>query len=453
MKILVSKSIILAFVFSFLLSVVSVPVFCGGPGTAAVPFLKIGIGAKPASMGEAYTAVGNGIYSLYFNPAIIAKMQDKEVAASQIMWIEGITYTHFGTAYYFKKIGTIGINYSILNYGDIPITTTDPTPVGMMTATDNLLMLSYARVLSPKISLGTNIKYITQNYYSYSSDGVLLDIGILTSIASFPLGISLQNVGNGFKMKNSTRKDTDPPPTELKIGTGYEFTSNRLRLAVDLAQVVDNKLNLGLGAEYGFLNNIIQVRGGYKYKLGGNDLGTISGLRFGFGINLYGTNVDYAFAPAGDLGVTHRMSLSYKFSQEILTEDKKSAITLESKEIGETAEEVVRVRKEVFYFAATDDVLSPEHSILVEKVLNIYKANPEFSIRIEGHNNIKETNKLSRVRAENVKKALIEKGIPNDVITIKWYGSSKPASMSITSEGLSNNSRVEVILWGKESIQ
>lgn len=123
------------------------------------------------------------------------------------------------------------------------------------------------------------------------------------------------------------------------------------------------------------------------------------------------------------------------------------------KEIGETGEEVVRVRKEILYFTPTEDTISDEHKVILGKVLSICKENPDFSIKIEGHNDIRESNKIARTRTENVKKALIASGIKEEKITIKWYGSSKPISTAITAEGLARNRRVELILWGKESIK
>jgi outer membrane protein OmpA-like peptidoglycan-associated protein len=285
---------------------------------------------------------------------------------------------------------------------------------------------------------------------------MLLDVGFLGNLPflpeSMPLGISIQNIGSGFKV-NKDRSDSDVAPTELKIGTGFELMTGKMRLSTDISQIVDSKLAIGIGLEYGIMNNIVQLRGGYKYKIGGMDLGTMAGLRLGFGVVFYDTNIDYAFAPQGDLGITHRVSLGYKFGADIMIGQKAGVINLESKEIAEAGEEVVRVRKEIMYFSPTDDTITDEHKVIFGKIQSLCKENPDFSIKIEGHNDIRETNKVSRTRTENVKKALVALGIKEDKITIKWYGSSKPVSTAITSEGLAHNRRVEIILWGKESIK
>ncbi|MYB63786.1 hypothetical protein F4X73_03765 [Candidatus Poribacteria bacterium] len=59
--------------------------------------------------------------------------------------------------------------------------------------------------------------------------------------------------------------------------------------------------------------NILQLRSGYIYKLGGNDLGAMSGLRAGFGLTLRRFQIDYALVPYGTLGLTNRFSLIASF--------------------------------------------------------------------------------------------------------------------------------------------
>ena len=55
------------------------------------------------------------------------------------------------------------------------------------------------------------------------------------------------------------------------------------------------------------------LRAGYDGRLNGYDSGSLTGLTFGGGLGLQRFGFDYGWSPAGFLGSTHKMSLSYRF--------------------------------------------------------------------------------------------------------------------------------------------
>ena len=67
------------------------------------------------------------------------------------------------------------------------------------------------------------------------------------------------------------------------------------------------------GAEYARRMGQVDaaVRLGYNSDVKGLD--SISGFSAGFGITYKKYTLDYAIAPYGDLGLTHRISLAYRF--------------------------------------------------------------------------------------------------------------------------------------------
>lgn len=67
---------------------------------------------------------------------------------------------------------------------------------------------------------------------------------------------------------------------------------------------------------------------------------------------------------------------------------------------------------------------------LVREFASVYnKTNKEANILVEGFTcdlgGVNMNNKLSEVRAETVKKILVDAGIPEDKIEVKWYGKSR----------------------------
>jgi hypothetical protein len=43
-------------------------IFLFSPGTTAHQFLELGFGARAVAMGEAYTAVSDDVYTIFYNP-------------------------------------------------------------------------------------------------------------------------------------------------------------------------------------------------------------------------------------------------------------------------------------------------------------------------------------------------------------------------------------------------
>jgi OOP family OmpA-OmpF porin len=83
----------------------------------------------------------------------------------------------------------------------------------------------------------------------------------------------------------------------------------------------------------------------------------------------------------------------------------------------------------------------------IAKIANILKAYPDKDLELEGHTDSKGTDayniKLSKRRAESVKKYLIEKfGIEESRISAVGYGESMPIATNDTEEGRQNNRRV-----------
>ena len=66
-------------------------------------------------------------------------------------------------------------------------------------------------------------------------------------------------------------------PVNIKLGLAYRVPGDRLALTTDLNRPSDNDLTLGFGVSLTVLQRL-HLRTGYKYELGGNDLGAASGI-------------------------------------------------------------------------------------------------------------------------------------------------------------------------------
>ena len=92
---------------------------------------------------------------------------------------------------------------------------------------------------------------------------------------------------------------------------------HKTRLSFDLSVPRDDYPRLAWGFESRALK-MFSIRAGYRYRWYGNPLGAFSGVRTGGGFHIGRFSLDYAFAPFGDLGKTHRISVSWRFKQRAL---------------------------------------------------------------------------------------------------------------------------------------
>jgi hypothetical protein len=292
-------------------------------GTTSASFLKIGIGARPVSMGESFVAVADDANAIYWNPAGLAQIKNNEITATHNEWFQNIKYDFIGFIFHFgNNKGTGGISFAGLylsnleeRYWTLENPEDEPsTPSGSFGAGSYFACFSYSNFIKNLI-YGINLKLIHENIDKYYATTFAIDLGILYPYSDvLTFGANLQNIGPGLTFI----KKAYPLPLNIKLGASYHITSYNILFALDLNQPIDDYLHINFGIEYCFMN-MFEIRTGYRYKWFGNDLGPLSGVTAGVGIKLkqlfkdMDIKLDYAFVPYGDLGFTHRISLLIKF--------------------------------------------------------------------------------------------------------------------------------------------
>ena len=101
----------------------------------------------------------------------------------------------------------------------------------------------------------------------------------------------------------------------VRLGISYRILTEEkhgLLGAVDLNMPLDDNLKVNTGIEYLF-NNLLFIRGGFRI---GEDLASYTaGTGVQFPLMKNTGEVDYAFVPYGDLGITHRIGLRIKLNK------------------------------------------------------------------------------------------------------------------------------------------
>ena len=113
----------------------------------------------------------------------------------------------------------------------------------------------------------------------------------------------------------------------------------------------------------------------------------------------------------------------------------------------------IKVVLDHIYFETGKAVLRPESEDALNQVLRFLQNNPSIRLEISGHTDntgsLRINQKLSRERASAVVNYLVGKGIPQEMLESKGYADTQPVASNSTSEGRTQNRRVEFKVLSK----
>jgi len=279
-------------------------------GTRGAQILKISVGAKAVGMGESYVAAADDVYASYWNPAGLIHVESNQLGFMHNEWFEDIRYEFLGYVHPIGDLGTLAGSISYVSMGELDKTDENGNSEGQFHPYDILLGLSFGKRLNDSISIGVNAKFLQEKIDEEKAQAFAVDLGGLYFVpgSGLILGLNVQHLGSKMKFI----EESFSLPLNVKVGAAYRLIDGALTFATDVNQPTDGDLNMGLGVEYKIMS-VLNLRSGYRYTVGGNDLGTASGLRAGIGIEFRDYKLDYAFVPYGELGQAHRISLLANF--------------------------------------------------------------------------------------------------------------------------------------------
>jgi len=360
----------------FLILSFGFPSYAGIGASSGVDFLKLGGGARPLGMGEAYVGLANDVSAMFYNPAGLAQIAFPEILTMSNNWFLDIKQQMAGFILP-TSVVVIGVGYSGLSSGDIQGYDQNGAATSNFNTSSSSLNLSFGRKINPNLSLGIGIKTITEKLESRSGNAAAMDAGLLYSVnRNLRLGAAAMNLGSGITFIT----ENTPLPTSYRLGAAFStmLFEEDINLAADYVAYPEGaKLNFGV--EY-LVRNTLAIR-----------VGSSSGvLRAGLGITANLLSIDYAYLSRDDLGPTHQLSLSILFGA---TERSKKLI-LENLAMGKAY-----LKEEKF----SDAILK------FEKVLELDPKNEEADLLLRRAQNELENQALKIVFAE--KETEIKRGV------------------------------------------
>ncbi len=292
-------------------------------GRSAFDFLKISPVSRAMGSGEAYTAMGDDVGAVYYNPAGLASVLTNELNLTYLSLYQQMSYEFVAFATpvgsFSPSIGGVAaISVNLLQPGNMPRTNDQGQTVGTFSSGDSIFTLSYAHEISQAVHFGLTGKLMQQQIDTLSSSLFSLDAGliVLPPFDGMRVGIALKNLG--------AQESSFDLPFSLNTGISYrryELFSDQDDGAISVdaifpIQPIEDKVGMRVGVEYNlkWIGNRATLRGGYQF-LDTSLSGVGPTLGAGYGLDFNGTVafLDYAYAPEDVFGDTHRISISTKF--------------------------------------------------------------------------------------------------------------------------------------------
>lgn len=280
-------------------------------GTTTASFLKLGVGARAIGMGEAYSAVADEASALYWNPAGLKQISGGSLLLMHSVYLEESFLDYAAYGHNLGNAGAVGLGVQYLSAGKITETDLSGTTLGSFTPNDLAISLGYANTIAG-FKLGISGKFI-QSKIIDSASALAADLGIISPSMfqeKFKLSFTTTNLGTQMKFE-SEKEDL---PLALRLGSALKITEH-WQWGLDMAFPKDNDPYQAIGTEYQIpitQSMTTALRAGYNTRTLGDLTGT-TGLAGGIGLTYQKLSLDYAIVPFGSLGLTHRISLSFKF--------------------------------------------------------------------------------------------------------------------------------------------
>jgi len=299
-------------------------------GTSSGSFLRIGIGARAAGLGEAYVAIANDPSAVYWNPAGLASIQRQELELSHVRWPADINFEHAAYVLPSRRFGgSFAFQIGVLSTSIDETNEFNPFGTGRtFTYSDALAGVAYARRWTDKLLVGVGLKYVHEDLGTQvggpSTSALLVDMGSIYYLGygSVRIAVALTNFGPELTPGGSYTSpvtgevrsyDGFDPPIMFRYGIAFEPVENadqRVTTTLEIAQPADNAQRLKSGLEWTWQRRLA-LRGGYDFNADVLNFSAGAGLFVNVGHTQ--ATVDYAYTAAGDLGAVSRLSLGLRF--------------------------------------------------------------------------------------------------------------------------------------------
>ena len=290
------------------------PLFADGGGANA--YEQLLVGARPLGMGGAFTGLADDVTAVFFNPAGISALQQKEAIAMhastsfdrQFNFVAVTAPNHKGDSGWgisYTRFSIDGIPETRLQPGSLttPITNPDGT-VTIFSLFDDVeenLAVSYGWKIDDKLRVGGTIRIDHRELFGNVADGAGMDLGALYQATNdVRLGFTVQHLFEGMREEDNGTQHRDDVPMQAAVGVAVRGWKDAMYVA-DIFAIEGDHVGIRAGVEKWWNDH-------YALRTGIND----GDFSVGASVKYQAFQFDYAYQTQ-DLGDINRVDLIYRW--------------------------------------------------------------------------------------------------------------------------------------------
>lgn len=253
-------------------------------GLSSFTFLKIGQGARPVALGEAYTAIADDINAAFWNPAGLGHLKGSAYTLNYTRWFTGSKVLS-GALAFNAGFGVIG--FSVISFAtqQFPVTTpTAPWGTGeMQKAGDLAISGMFAKRITEKLMIGAQVRWLQEDLVLDKMSNIDYSIGSMfyTGWGSTRIAMGFRNLGADKKVQQGGQI-TLMPATYNVAGAmevfGKKDSKAFATLCVEESFITDYAPSTRVGLE-AWMNNMLALRAGYRSNMELEDWSFGAGLK------------------------------------------------------------------------------------------------------------------------------------------------------------------------------
>jgi len=307
------KKILAILLFTVMLAGVASAFENTGTGRTGAQLLRMNMSAHSLALGGGGMASLTGLDAFSINPAGLAQVDHMEASFSHNEMFSDVRaeYLAFAKKYFGMVFGVDlrGITFSIDERDNTGLETGESIRFYNVAGS-----FGVGIPVSKNFFIGGSVSGIYENAgcegYDDFNWGVNGGLKIMLMDEQVKLAASVRNVSTS-RIGYTGLRDF-PMPLTGNVGLSYTFRNGEMKdklvLVADIEGYWEQKYTPSAGIEY-LWTDWLSVRAGYRHRENYDIMDCIS---FGFGvrekIKKINGHLDYAYAPYGDLGATHRIS-------------------------------------------------------------------------------------------------------------------------------------------------